>query len=129
MNTENTDNLEQTENESTQTENTNEAKEKLELSVEEQLRVELANEKDKFLRLFAEFENYKRRTSKEKLEMLTTASESVLLALLPVLDDFDRALSQIEQSELKDHLTGFTLISNKFNDTLSSKGLELVKIE
>ncbi|WP_177760944.1 nucleotide exchange factor GrpE [Flavobacterium sp. I3-2] len=125
MNTENTDNLENIENEINATEET----QTTELTVEEQLNEDLAKEKDKFLRLFAEFENYKRRTSREKLEMLTTASEGVLVALLPVLDDFDRALAQVEQSEVKEYLTGFNLISNKFNDILSSKGMELVKIE
>jgi len=125
MNTENTDNLEHIENEI----NTSEETQTSELTVEEQLSEDLAKEKDKFLRLFAEFENYKRRTSREKLEMLTTASEGVLISLLPVLDDFDRALAQVEQSEVKEYLTGFTLISTKFNDILSSKGMELVKIE
>lgn len=129
MNTENTDNLENIENENINIETTNVEENVSELTVEEQLKEEVAKEKDKFLRLFAEFENYKRRTSREKLEMLTTASESVLVSLLPVLDDFDRALSQVEQSEAKEHLTGFTLILNKFNDILSSKGLEVVKIE
>ena len=129
MNTEHTDNLENIENEVNNTESTNEQNQNTELTVEEQLKEDLAKEKDKFLRLFAEFENYKRRTSREKLEMLTTASEGVLSSLLPVVDDFDRALSQVEQSEAKEHLTGFTLISNKLNDILASKGLEAVKIE
>ena len=75
----------------------------VEISVEEQLQSELAQEKDKFLRLFAEFENYKRRTSKERIELFSTASQDVIQALLPVLDDFDRAmveLSKHEESEL-----------------------------
>lgn len=130
MSTENTDNLENIEIEGNNTENVNDSVNNVELAVEEQLKEELSKEKDKFLRLFAEFENYKRRTSREKLEMLTTASEGVLSSLLPVLDDFDRALAQVELSEeVKEHLTGFSLISNKFNDILASKGLELVKIE
>ena len=129
MNTENTDQLDNNENEVNITENTTEITQEPSLSVEEQLQADLATEKDKFLRLFAEFENYKRRTSREKLEMLTTASEGVLSSLLPVLDDFDRALAQVDQSELKEYMTGFILISNKFNDILSSKGLEVVKIE
>ncbi|MDP5044819.1 MAG: nucleotide exchange factor GrpE, partial [Leeuwenhoekiella sp.] len=65
-----------------------------ELTAEDQianLQVELDKEKDKFLRLFAEFENYKRRTSKERVEMFKTAGQEVLQAMLPVLDDFDRA--------------------------------------
>ena len=55
----------------------------------------LNDEKDKFLRLFAEFENYKRRTAKERLELFSTASQEVVVALLPVLDDFDRAINEI----------------------------------
>lgn len=129
MNTENTDHLDQIENEVSNTDTTNEQSFEAELSEVEQLKEDLAKEKDKFLRLFAEFENYKRRTSREKLEMLTTASEGVLNALLPILDDFDRALAQVDQSDVKEHLTGFTLISNKFNDILTSKGLEAVEIE
>lgn len=58
-----------------------------ELSIEEQLQEELSNEKDKFLRLFAEFENYKRRTAKERIDLFKTANQEVLQAMLPVLDD------------------------------------------
>ena len=54
-------------------------------------------EKDKFLRLFAEFENYKRRTAKERIELFSTASEEVMVSLLPILDDFDRASAEIEK--------------------------------
>jgi len=129
MNTENTENLNDIENEVNSSEATLDQSINADLSPEELLKDELNNEKDKFLRLFAEFENYKRRTSREKLEMLTTASESVITSLLPVLDDFDRAFSQIKQTDNEQELTGFTLISNKLNDILSSKGLELVKIE
>ena len=71
----------------------------VELSVEDQLKEELAQEKDKFLRLFAEFENYKRRTSKERVELFSTASQDVIQALLPVLDDFDRAILEISKHE------------------------------
>jgi molecular chaperone GrpE len=69
------------------------------LSVEEQLTQDLAKEKDKYLRLFAEFENYKRRTSKERIELFKTANQEVLLAMLPVLDDFDRAIVEINKSD------------------------------
>ena len=62
------------------------------VDVEVALNEKLDEEKNKFLRLFAEFENYKKRTSKERLELFRTAGEEVMLALLPVLDDFDRAL-------------------------------------
>jgi len=67
-----------------------------ELTVEEQLTQDLAREKDKFLRLFAEFENYKRRTAKERIDLFKTANQEVLQAMLPVLDDFDRALIEIK---------------------------------
>jgi molecular chaperone GrpE len=100
-----------------------------ELSPEEQLTEELAKEKDKFLRLFAEFENYKRRTSKERMELFKTANQEVLQALLPVMDDFDRAMIQIAKSEDELMLKGVELIHNKLKDTLVSKGLEQVEIK
>ena len=63
---------------------------------EEQLQDQLAAEKDKFMRLFAEFENYKKRTNKERIELFKTAGQDVMKAMLPVLDDFERALMHIE---------------------------------
>ncbi len=95
---------------------------------ENSFEAELEKEKDKFLRLFAEFENFRRRTAKERLELMSTASEGVITSLLPVLDDFDRALEQIEARDLETDLKGFSLISSKLRDTLSSKGLMLVDI-
>lgn len=99
------------------------------LSEEEKLREDLAKEKDKFLRLFAEFENYKKRTSKERLELFKTANQEVLQALLPVMDDFDRAMTQISKSEDELLLKGVELIHNKLRDTLTSKGLEQVDLK
>lgn len=99
------------------------------LSEEEQLREDLAAEKDKFLRLFAEFENYKKRTSKERIDLFKTANQEVLQAMLPVLDDFDRALVQIGKSEDEVMLKGVELIHNKLKDTLASKGLEQVELK
>jgi len=99
-----------------------------ELSVEEQLKEELAKEKDKFIRLFAEFENYKRRTSKERIELFKTAGEDVMKAMLPVLDDFDRAWLEISKTEEKDLLKGVELIRNKLRDTLKNKGLEPITV-
>lgn len=98
------------------------------LSEEETLREELAKEKDKFLRLFAEFENYKKRTSKERMDLFKTANQEVLQALLPVMDDFDRAMVQIGKSEDEVLLKGVELIHNKLSDTLKSKGLEQVEL-
>ncbi|TRW23435.1 nucleotide exchange factor GrpE [Flavobacterium zepuense] len=99
------------------------------LSEVEQLGEDLAKEKDKFLRLFAEFDNYKKRTSKERLDLFKTANQEVLQALLPVMDDFDRALAQIAKSEDDVLLKGVELIHNKLKDTLASKGLEQVEIK
>ena len=100
-----------------------------ELSVEEQLAQDLAKEKDKFLRLFAEFENYKRRTTKERYELFKTASQEVLLALLPVLDDFDRAMVEINKSEDELLAKGVELIHEKLKGTLVTKGLEVVDVK
>jgi molecular chaperone GrpE len=99
-----------------------------ELTIEQKLEEELTNEKDKFLRLFAEFENYKRRTSKERIELFKTANQEVLQAILPVLDDFDRAIVEISKSD--DHLLlkGVELIHEKLKSTLVSKGLEEVEV-
>lgn len=98
-------------------------------SVEEVLTEQLANEKDKNLRLFAEFENFRKRTAKERLELLSTASEGVMLSMLPILDDFNRALIELEKYGESEHLTGIKLIATKLTDTLSSKGLVEVEIK
>ena len=98
-----------------------------ELSVEDQLREDLAKEKDKFLRLFAEFENFKKRTSKERMEMFKTAGQEIMVSMLPVLDDFDRALKELAKSEDKEMFKGVELIRVKFRETLKSKGLEEVE--
>ncbi len=100
-----------------------------ELSVEEQLQEDLNNEKDKFLRLFAEFENYKRRTTKERIDLFKTANQEVLQAMLPVLDDFDRAWALVSKSEDEALVTGIQLIHDKLRSTLVSKGLEEVEIK
>ena len=97
--------------------------------MEDQLNEALQNEKDKFLRLFAEFENYKKRTSKERLDLFKTASQDLMVALLPVLDDFDRAYQVISKSKEKELLKGVELISNKLKDTLKNKGLELIDVK
>ncbi len=100
-----------------------------EISKEEQLSQDLVSERDKFLRLFAEFENYKRRTSKERIELFKTANQEVLLALLPVLDDFDRAISEIKKTDDNILIQGVELINEKLKNTLFSKGLELVDVK
>jgi len=130
----NTDNLEQEqknnensiENQEQNIDNQNHTKE--EVSLEEQLQADLVAEKDKFLRLFAEFENYKKRTSKERLELFKTANQDVLQSILPVLDDFDRAMAEMSKSKEKALFQGVELIYNKLKDILTSKGLELVEV-
>ncbi|MGO2295081.1 MAG: nucleotide exchange factor GrpE [Psychroflexus halocasei] len=103
--------------------------EKKELSKEEQLEESLNAEKDRYLRLFAEFENYKRRTSKERIELFKTAGEEVMQALLPILDDFDRALVELKKSKDTESFSGVELISNKLRETLRSKGLEPITVK
>jgi molecular chaperone GrpE len=99
------------------------------ISVEEQLAQDLAAEKDKFLRLFAEFENYKRRTSKERIELYKTANQDVLQSMLPVLDDFDRGMVEIRKAKDKSLTKGVELIHEKLKSVLVSKGLEEVEIK
>ena len=92
-----------------------------------ELKESLEQEKDKYLRLFAEFENFKKRTSRERVELFTTAGQEVMSSLLPVLDDFDRAISQVSKGGDEKDIEGFILIKNKFDDILKSKGLEETK--
>lgn len=100
-----------------------------EMTNEEKLAEDLAKEKDKFLRLFAEFENYKKRTSKERIDLFKSANQEVLQALLPVLDDFDRAMVQISKTDDEFLLKGVELIQEKLKATLVSKGLEEVDLK
>ena len=93
------------------------------------LKQDLALEKEKYLRLFAEFENFKKRTAKERLDLFKTANQEVLTSLIPVLDDFKRAVLQIEKDINGFDKKGVELIYNKFNDSLRSNGLEEVKVE
>ena len=95
-----------------------------EVNLEDQVK----EEKDKFLRLFAEFENYKRRTAKERIELFSTASEEVMVSLLPILDDFDRASAEIEKNNDNEIFKGVLLIKNKLFDSLKSKGLALIEV-
>lgn len=101
-----------------------------EQSVEDQLKEELGKEKDKFLRLFADFENYKRRTAKERIDLFKTASQDVLVSMLPVLDDFERALLHTEDDKEAEHLRkGVLLIYQKLISTLEKNGLTTMEIE
>ncbi len=89
---------------------------------------ELVQEKDKFLRLFAEFENYKRRTAKERLNLIKTATSDLMKSILPVLDDFERGIAEIKKVKDKELLKGMELIHKKLLSTLESKGLEQIKV-
>lgn len=123
-----------TENENVQ-ENTEQ--ENVELTAEEKLQKELdeANEKiatleDKFLRQVAEFDNYRKRTIKEKAELVKNGGERVMEAILPVLDDFERALSNLSKDEnAAEILTGVELIYNKFVGILKQNGLQKIETE
>ena len=94
----------------------------------ETLQGELKKERDNFLRLFAEFENYKKRTSKERIELYSTANREVVTAMLPIMDDFERGLLEVEKSDDKALLDGMTLIYNKFKNTLDQKGLKVLEV-
>ena len=100
-----------------------------EISAEEQLKNEVSKEKDKFLRLFAEFENYKKRTSRERIELFKTANEDLMTVLLPILDDFDRGLTEIKKAKDKELLKGMELIKNKLQNSLTQKGLGIMEVK
>ena len=85
------------------------------------------NEKDKYVRLFAEFENYKRRTAKERIDLFKTAGKEVLSSLIPVVEDFKRALNQEDANQEDNH--GIQLIYNKLIETLKNQGLEELEVE
>lgn len=86
---------------------------------------ELAEQKEKYIRLYSEFENFRRRTNKEKLDLITTATEGLVKDLLPVLDDFERALKAVNSSEENKALVeGVELIQSKLQKTLTDKGLK-----
>ena len=119
-------NISQEENthvENENTENTENLTE--ELSLEEQL----AQQKDQYIRLYAEFENYKRRTQKEKLDFAQYANRNMMTSMLTILDDFERALKEISKSGDSENLKGIELIYNKFKNTLIEKGLKSVEVK
>mgnify|MGYP000562850031 CR=1 FL=1 len=100
-----------------------------ERTTEEKLSEDLQNEKDKHLRLFAEFENYKKRTGRERIELFKTAGQEVVMAVLPVLDDFDRAMLEISKHKESELSKGVELIQNKLNNTLQQKGLSIIAVQ
>lgn len=108
---------EENENETTQNEDTSISFEKLEKENQEL--------KDKYLRLFAEFDNYKKRTVKERLDLMRTAAQETILAILPVLDDFDRAKKLADEPGSKEVLSeGANIVYHKLYAVLKNKGLE-----
>ncbi|MGH2563316.1 MAG: nucleotide exchange factor GrpE, partial [Ginsengibacter sp.] len=94
----------------------------------QKLREELEEQKDKYVRLFAEFDNFKRRTSKERIELMQTAGREVVTSLLQVLDDCDRAEKQMQQTDDADQIKeGVQLVFNKLRKTLQSQGLKVME--
>lgn len=101
-----------------------------ELSAEEKLEIELAEAKDKYLRLYSEFENFRRRNAKERIDLIKTASSDLMKELLPTIDDFERARKANEnQEDIEAVKEGFNLISSKLMKTLEAKGLKLMETE
>ncbi|MDF2551353.1 MAG: grpE [Chryseobacterium sp.] len=89
----------------------------------------LAEEKDRYIRLYAEFENYKKRTSKEKMEFFTYANQEMMVSMLGVLDDFERALKEIAKNGNPTDLQGVELIYQKFKSKLTEKGLKVMEVK
>ena len=102
-------------------------------SIEQEQQVDaekvLQEEKDKYLRLYAEFENFRKRTAREKLEMFETASEKVIKNLLPILDDFERAIAEMKKNKEDELVKGVELIYNKFKNTLEKEGLKQIEVK
>lgn len=91
----------------------------------DKLQMELEEQKDKYLRLLAEFDNFKRRTYKEKSELIQTAGKDIITSLLEVMDDFDRAEKQMEKtSDVEQLKEGTRLVVNKFRNVLLQKGVK-----
>ena len=97
-------------------------------TLNEKLQSELAEQKDKFIRLYSEFENFRRRTAKEKLELIQSANEQLIKTLLPVVDDFDRAEKSFKDKSDKE-LEGFFLIHNKLKKVLEQSGVKLMDVK
>ena len=96
--------------------------------VMEKLQAELEEQKDKYLRLFAEFDNFKRRNAKEKIELIQTAGKDIIISLLEVMDDCDRAEKQMAESDdMATHKEGFQLVFNKLRNTLQARGLKAME--
>ena len=89
----------------------------------------LAEEKDRYMRLFAEFENYKKRTTKEKMEFFQYANQDMMISMLAILDDFERALKEMAKTGNEADLQGVELIYQKFKGKLTEKGLKAMEVK
>jgi molecular chaperone GrpE len=99
-----------------------------ELNELDTLKKEIEEQKEKFIRLYADFDNFKRRNAKERVELIQTAGREVIQSMLEVLDDCERAEKQMNQSEdLKQIKEGIGLVFNKFRNILQSRGLKEMK--
>jgi len=99
-----------------------------ELSESDKLRAEVSEARDKYVRLYAEFDNYKRRTTKERIDLLQSAAKDILIDLLPVLDDFERAIKSMDAAkEIKAVKEGVSLVHHKLKNILLQKGLKEMK--
>jgi len=112
---------EDTDNQTVETEDNTVETENKEASQLENLSIELAELKDKYLRLYSDFDNFRKRTAKEKLDMIQSASEGVIKDVLPVVDDIERAVANAQEGEISE---GVTLIFTKLNNILTQKGLK-----
>jgi molecular chaperone GrpE len=93
----------------------------------EKLKADLQEQKDKYLRLLAEFDNYKRRSSKERVELSQTAGKEIIVSLLDVLDDCDRAENQLQKEKTNQDQSGILLVFNKLRNTLQNRGLKAME--
>jgi len=111
--------------ETTPTPEATEIAQETEVTKTEKLEAEVTELKDKYLRLYADFENFRRRTAKEKLDLISNANEELMKAVLPIVDDFERAMASFDTvSEIAPLKEGVGLIYNKFSKTLEAKGLK-----
>ncbi len=119
--------IEDTEQETSKKSKKKDKKSELQDRIEE-LEIEVKEAKDKYLRLYAEFDNYKKRTIKERMDLINTAGRDAISSLLPVLDDFDRAKKSADDDSTNEVFTeGVALVYNKLHGTLSAKGLKAME--
>jgi len=117
-------NEEEVANENTQTEDQETEETQEPLDEVEELKIQVNEGKDKYLRLFAEFENFKKRNSKERFELMKTAAQSTIVDILPVLDDFDRAKMMAEDDKNSETISeGILMVYDKLYKVMASKGL------